>query len=405
MDGNSKIIIKPGQSNETLYLFKKAFEITQLGVTITDLEGKILYTNPAEAKMHGYTMEELIGKDVRIFAPSELWSPLAFEQIKRVKRLKRESVNIRKDGSTFPAQLLSDVIRDADGHPIGIVTTCEDISERKLAEKMLQKTNDELEMRVKERTGELTKINEQLQQDITERKKAEEKILSYQAQFRSLIVKLALLEEHERKCIAEELHDNISQNLVLSKIKITSRKESEPSTDVVGDLDEIQELIEEAIRFTRSLTFELSPPVLYKLGFEPAIEWLTDKIQEKYGIIIDFVSDGRLKNVNSEISILLYKTVRELLMNIVKHAQASKANVAIGRASDNIRIAVEDNGIGFNVEKLYGDSGKIETFGLFSINERINYLGGTIKIMSRPKQGTLVDLIVPIESNTNKDLL
>ena len=99
--------------------------------------------------MHGYSVEELIGKDVRIFAPSELWRPLAFEQIKRVKRLKRESVNIRKDGSAFPAQLLSDVIRDADGRPIGIVTTCEDISERKLAEKMLQKVNDELEMRVK----------------------------------------------------------------------------------------------------------------------------------------------------------------------------------------------------------------------------------------------------------------
>lgn len=402
MDGNSRIIIKPGQSNETLYLFKKAFEITQLGVTITDLEGKILYTNPAEAKMHGYKMEELIGKDVRIFAPSELWSPLVFEQIKKVKRLKRESVNIRKDGSAFPAQLLSDVIRDADGRPIGIVTTCEDISERKLAEKMLQKANDELEMRVKERTGELTKINEQLQQDITERKKAEEKIRVYQEQFRSLIVKLALLEEHERKRISEELHDNISQNLALSKIKIAAIKESVSSAGVAGDLGEIQKLIEEAIRFTRSLTFELSPPVLYKLGIEAAIEWLTDKIQEKYGIIVEFVSDGRLKNMNSEISILLYKTVRELLINIVKHAQASKAKVAIGRDGNNIRIAVDDNGIGFDVEKLYGDSGKIETFGLFSINERINYLGGTIKIKSRPKQGTLIDLIVPMESNTNK---
>ena len=402
MDGNSKIIIKPGQSNETLYLFKKAFEITQLGVTITDLEGKILYTNPAEADMHGYTVEELIGKDVRIFAPPKLWDPMTLEQIKKMKRIKRESINIRENGSTFYVQLMSDVVTNADGCPIGIVTSCEDISERKLAEKMLQKACDELEKRVKERTEELTKINEQLQQDITERKKAEEKIRVYQGQFRSLIVKLALLEEHERKRISEELHDNISQNLALSKIKIAAIKESVSSAGVAGDLGEIQKLIGEAIQFTRSLTFELSPPVLYKLGIEAAIEWLTDKTQEKYGIIIDFVSDGRLKNVNGKISILLYKTVRELLMNMVKHAQASKAKVAIGRDGNNIRIAVDDNGIGFDVEKLYGDSGKIETFGLFSINERINYLGGTIKIKSMPGQGTLVDLLVPIESNTNK---
>ncbi len=402
MDGNAKIIIKPGQSNETLYLFKKVFETMQLGVTITDLEGKILYTNPAEAKLHGYKMEELIGKDVRIFAPSELWSPLAFEQIKRLKRLKRESVNIRKDGSAFPAQLLSDVVMDADGYPLGIITTCEDITDRKKTEEMLQKARCELEMRVEERTAELTRVNKQLQQDITERKKAEEKIWVYQEQFRSLIVKLALLEEHERKRISEELHDNISQNLALSKIKIAAIKESVSSAGVAGDLGEIQKLIGEAIQFTRSLTFELSPPILYKLGIEAAIEWLTDKTQEKYGIIIDFVSDGRLKNVNGKISILLYKTVRELLMNIVKHAHASKVRVAIGRDGNNIRIAVEDNGIGFNVGKLYSYSGKIETFGLFSINERINYLGGTTKITSQPKQGTLIDLLVPIESNTNK---
>lgn len=390
------------RAEETLNSFEKAFGTMQLGVTIIDIEGKIIYTNPAEADMHGYTVEELIGKEVRIFAPPDLCNYVPLYQIKDIKTFKRESVNVRKDGSTFPVQLISDVITNIAGYRVGFITTCEDITERKKAGEMLQKACNELEMRVEERTAEFKKVNEQLQQDIAERKRAEEKILNYQARFRSLIVTLALLEERERKRISEELHDNISQNLSLSKIKIAAILESISSSDTAEGLDEIGRLLEEAIQFTRSLMSDLSPTVLYNLGFEAAVEQLTDKIQEKYGIIVDFVSDKRLKKINGEISIFLYKTVRELLINIVKHAQACKAKVAIGSDGNNIQISVEDDGIGFDVEKLYGYSGEKETFGLFGINERINHIGGTIKIKSLPQQGTLVDLIVPIEPDTNK---
>jgi len=381
----------------SLRSFKKAFETMQLGITITDVKGKILYTNPAEADMHGYSVEELIGRDVRVFAPPGLSNPMTLEQIKNMRRFKRESVNIRKDRSVFPVQLMSDVIMDADGGPLGIITTCEDITARKKAEEMLQKVCNELEIRVEERTSELKKVNEQLQKDIAKRKKTEEKSRLYQEMFRSLNVRMALLEEQEKKRISEELHDNISQNLALSKIKIAAIKESKLSSDIAGDLDKIQKLIEEAIQFTKSLTFELSLPILHKLGIEAALDWLTNNIQEKHGLEVEFVSNGKLKNLNSQTTILLYKTVRELLINIVKHSQASKARVVLVKDNSNIRITVEDNGIGFDIKKLYGDSGKIETFGLFNINERINHIGGIIKIESEPKQGTLIDLIVPIE--------
>jgi diguanylate cyclase (GGDEF)-like protein/PAS domain S-box-containing protein len=125
------------KTNESLRLFKKALETMQLGVTITDLEGNILYTNPAEAEMHGYTVKELISKNIRIFAPSKLWNPIAKEKLATINRWKRESVNKRKDNSIFPVRLMSDVVKNTKGQPIGIVTTCEDITYHKKSEEKI----------------------------------------------------------------------------------------------------------------------------------------------------------------------------------------------------------------------------------------------------------------------------
>ncbi len=130
---------------EKLLSFEKALETMQLGVTITDLEGKILYINPADSKMHGYTVEELEDENVRILAPSETWDPLSIQKITSMKRWKRESINRRKDESTFPVQLMSDVVTNSEGEPVGVVTTCEDITERKEMEKEIRERIVELE--------------------------------------------------------------------------------------------------------------------------------------------------------------------------------------------------------------------------------------------------------------------
>jgi diguanylate cyclase (GGDEF)-like protein/PAS domain S-box-containing protein len=130
---------KPGLE-ETLRWLEKAVETMQLGVTITDTSGTIVYTNPAEAQMHGYTVEELLGRDARILSPAENWKPMTPEQLREARKWQRERVRLRKDGTSFPVQLLSDVVRGADGEPLGIVTTCEDISDRKRAEQALRES-------------------------------------------------------------------------------------------------------------------------------------------------------------------------------------------------------------------------------------------------------------------------
>ncbi len=127
------------RSEDTLHSLEKAIETMQLGVTITDTNGEILYTNPAEAKMHGYKVTDLIGKDVRIFAHNKLWKYMTLEQMKEIKSWRRESANIRKDGSIFPVQLLSDIVTNASGDPIRIVTTSEDITKRKQVEEKIER--------------------------------------------------------------------------------------------------------------------------------------------------------------------------------------------------------------------------------------------------------------------------
>jgi len=122
--------------------FQQALETMQLGVTITDLEGMIFYTNPADAELHGYTREELRGQDVRIFAPPGTAKPLSLEQIEAMKRWARDTTNARRGGEIFPVRLLSDVIRDPEGNPVALVTTCEDITQRKRAEQALTESEE-----------------------------------------------------------------------------------------------------------------------------------------------------------------------------------------------------------------------------------------------------------------------
>ena len=154
------------RAEEALRQLEKALETMQLGVTVTDIDGKIVYTNPADAELHGYTVEELIGQDVGIFTVSEERQRLSMPQLKGLSSWQRDSANVRKDGSRFPVRLLSDVVRDADGDPVGVVTTCEDITERKEAEGVLEQAYDELDQRVLERTTELSEANARLRKEM-----------------------------------------------------------------------------------------------------------------------------------------------------------------------------------------------------------------------------------------------
>ncbi|MEN8262338.1 MAG: PAS domain S-box protein [Nitrospirota bacterium] len=166
--------IENKQVVKTLRSFEKAIETMQIGVTIIDLEGNILYSNPADLVMHGYSAEEIEGKNVRIFAPEKNRKSLTVKDMSSLTRWKRESVNIRKDGNIFLVQLMSDVIKNSEGTPVGVVTTCEDITDRKNMENEIKERIKELEifyeaavnreLKMKELKKEIQKLKDELSQ-------------------------------------------------------------------------------------------------------------------------------------------------------------------------------------------------------------------------------------------------
>jgi signal transduction histidine kinase len=153
------------------------------------------------------------------------------------------------------------------------------------------------------------------------------------------------------------------------------------------------------------LTSELSPPALYELGFDAAVEWLIEQIQDQHHILVDFEEDRQSKPMSDEIRISLFKAVRELLINIAKHARAHKAKVSTRTEDNIIRIIVEDDGVGFSIPEDKSLT-KIGGFGLFSIRERLRHLGGNFEIESKPGQGTRITLVAPLmkEENNNRSV-
>ena len=145
--------------------------------------------------------------------------------------------------------------------------------------------------------------------------------------------------------------------------------------------------------------FDLCPPFLYELGFEKALEWLVEDIQEQHGITTHFDSDGTLGPLDDDMRVLLYQSVRELFVNIVKHARAKHARLAVASDSGTITLCVEDDGCGIDENVTPFHMEKEGGFGLFRIQERFQYLGGGIKIESKPGQGTRIILMLPFKDN------
>jgi PAS domain S-box-containing protein len=233
--------------------------------------------------------------------------------------------------------------------------------------------------------------------DITERKKAESAVLANREQLRSLASELSQTEERERRRMAGFLHDTIGQALALCKMKLSALQRAAEGKPFQGLLSEAKSYLDQSIQNTRSLTFELSPPILHELGLVAALEWLAEQTEAQHHIRIVCTDDGEDKPVSDELRPLLFHAVRELLINVVKHAQAQNVTIVTKRLQESISIVVSDDGIGVDLEVTTARS-KQSGFGLFNIRERLTYLGGHMQIFSPQNGGTQVQLSAPIET-------
>lgn len=223
-------------------------------------------------------------------------------------------------------------------------------------------------------------------------------LMTKQRTLRELASQLTVSEQRERKRLAAELHDYLAQMLVLGRLKIGHARHQMASGDllkapVIKDLDDI---LTKALVYTRTLMAELSPPVLHELGLPAALKWLAEQMLQ-HNLTVAVQCSQQTITLPEDQAILLYQSVRELLINVSKHAQTSDATVSlVVKGSDHLLITVQDGGCGFDLGASAGTSPG-EHFGLLSVNERMEAMGGWLSADSAPGRGTTVTLGLPLK--------
>jgi Signal transduction histidine kinase len=258
-----------------------------------------------------------------------------------------------------------------------------ELGQRKRAEEALRRLNGDLEQRVTERTRDLVASNQRLQ---------------------ALATELTLAEQRERKRLASELHDYLAQMLALGRIKVTQLRQklsgqAPAAQQLVGEVDN---LLEKAGEYTRSLMAKLNPPVLDELGLPSALTWLA-KQMPLHGLLVEVHLSNEQVSLPDDQAVLLFQSVRELLINVAKHAGTDRATVSLKVDQEQqLLIEVQDSGRGFDPVAMEEKSEK-EHFGLFSVRERMQAMGGSLEVKSMPEQGTTVTMMLPLVKTKTAD--
>ena len=350
-----------------------------------NLSGIIQSWNTAAERIYGYSKAEAIGQPITILIPEERLpeEAMILTKIRRGERVDHyETVRKRKDGSAVLVSLTVSPIKDASGKIIGASKSARDITEQKRIAEDLRSLTVELDSRVAHRTQALT-----LSQD----------------RLRSLATQFSLAEERVRRTLANELHDYLGQMLVVCRLKLTQAVQGTKESTTAQQLQDADRILQDSISYTRSLVAQLTPPILREFGLVMALTWLADQMKQ-HGLTVSLKLGVPAVELREDHAILLFQSVRELLMNVVKHAGTTEATLTIALQKKVLSLTVRDQGRGFDVTT---EQGTTDThFGLFSIRERMEAIEGTFEITSIPNQGTTASLklsLAPPETATQSD--
>ena len=356
--------------------YRATFDNAAVGIAHVGLDGRWLRFNDATCAITGYSREALLNKTFAdITHPDDVaadWSGIRRLLAGEVDRFSMEKRYIRQDGSLIWISLTVSLQRDAQGRAQNFISIIQDIQERKEAQAQLLQLADDLERRVIARTRELAVSQDKL---------------------RALTVDLHLAEHRVRQTLATDLHDYLAQLLVLSRIKLGQAKLEDVAPAVAQAMTEVQEVMDQALSYTRTLVAELSPPVLNEFGLPMALKWLAEQMQQR-GLTVSLELETMNLSLPEEQSVLLFQSVRELLMNIVKHAATTEAKIAVAQAEGTLCITVSDHGVGYDLAAA--ETSLEPGFGLFSIRERMKALGGGFKLQSTVGEGTMATLLLPV---------
>jgi PAS domain S-box-containing protein len=333
-------------------------------------DGTILWANKAELDLLGYQPNEYIGHHIAEFHADAGTIDDILKRLLHGEALYDYPARLRcKDGTVKDVIIHSNALWK-DGRFIHTRCFTRDVTERRRIE-------EELDRRVAARTREL--------------------VLS-QNKLRALASQLSLAEQRVRKEVATELHDYLAQLLIVLRMKLFKAGQQAKDATLTGLLHEADRVLDESIMYTRSLMADLTPPIL-QFGLVMSLRWLADKFR-RHNLTADVRAEALHMDLTEDQIGLLFQSVRELLMNVVKHAKTDKAQISVRLNGQDLTIEVSDSGQGFRPPtrptSLPGqDSGQ---FGLFSIRERMEALGGRFTVESAPGCGTRAILVLPCGS-------
>jgi PAS domain S-box-containing protein len=344
--------------------YSHLYDFAPVGYLTVSEEGIITEANLTIASLLGIERSALVGKPFSRFILREDQG-IFYEQRQQLLATEtpqfRELRLIQKDGHEFYARLDCTVIKTEGDDLRQIRAAVSDISAHK----------------------KVAALEEKIRVDRTE-------------QLSRLALQLTLAEERERRRIADILHDDLQQLLVAAKMNLENLA-AHMHTVKRQDIQQVHELVMEMIRKSRILTAELAPPLLNHDCLVPALEWLADFVRQTHGLSVELQLDPDVAIFREDFKMLLFRCVRELLLNAVKHAGVSSVRISMSRDDqNNVRIAVTDQGAGFDPGRLGENKNQKVGFGLLSIRERLAVLGGCLEVDSAPGKGTTCTLVAPL---------
>jgi PAS domain S-box-containing protein len=348
---------------DSLDKYVDLYEFAPIGYVTLDAAGRITGCNLAASATLGMDRINLIGKAISSFVTRDSTDQCHFH-LRAVFGTDTKQVcelQMRKQGRTpLIVRLESILQRSSVSQTRSCRTALIDVTEARTAQRKLQELNENLEQQVKVRTSDL----------------------------QAMASELMLTEERERRRLAEDLHDSLGQAVFRARMLLDRGAVSDQT------VVEIRTILEEISRTVNTLTHELSPLVLRQMGLWAALEWLIGNLKERYDLQVRLKGNERDVELDEKMGLVLFRSVREILINVAKHAQTDFASVLLRPSNNFLEVSIRDNGKGFN---LLDQARQVPSghFGLFSISERMKYIGGSFNIRSRPGAGTTVTLRVP----------
>jgi two-component system, NarL family, sensor histidine kinase DegS len=337
------------------YNYRNLFESALDPIWVNDEEGYIQAANESTARLTGYSVAELRGSNLSLFLADPTLSSL------------REIHNKLLLGLTLP-----------DSHELKIV--------RKNGSEAFCKVATNLIVR-----NSTTRMFQNIARDVTREKRLYENQQYY-------LKEITRAQEEERKRIARELHDSTAQNLIALMHQVENLLDEKATLPISqakslwSFYEHIRDVLQEVRRFSR----DLRPSILDDLGLIPAIEWLSGETKSNYGIEAGLQINGNERRLTPEAELLLFRIVQESVNNVIKHAKATKVDIEVIFAEKQITLVVTDNGVGFSPPVHMGGLIHTGKLGIAGIEERIQLLGGTLKISSEPDRGTSILVSAPV---------